>query len=226
MKYIWEIPDLMNSHVKTQDCEAVGRVFALVALIIYVFLITGCSVPYQGERVQTTQEMLKEIDNLSTDDAIEILKSYFQKKTERYESTITSDEWERMKDEMNSKPWLERQRTTANMDQSRRAWDEWIVTGTAIVHHRYLEDYYRWVEVRQSKYEQQSIPPETEVTKWRFVDIVELRNVTHPTGLAGLRMYCDIKAGSGPTFWLYPDNPRDLALLTKAFIKLCPNIKP
>jgi len=203
-----------------------NKVLVILSTTMYLLMLTGCSESYQGERINLSPTMLQEINNMSTDEAVGILKLYFQKEAEKYASVITSEEWKRMKDEMNSKPWLERQLTTANLNESsRRKWHEWVATTSAIVHRIYLEDYSHWVKVSQTRSELQRIPPETEVTEFRYTDVIELRTVTNNNGKRGLRLYCDTKNGSGYSFWSYPDDDKDLEPLTRAFIKLCPNIR-
>lgn len=211
-------------------CTALGLAPFIYALLL---LLVGCSPSYQGKRLQPSAEILQEIENMSHDQAVETLKLCFQKNTEKYESVITSQEWEEMKAAMNSSPWLERQLTSANLDEPRRHWYEWRVTGIGIEYRTHHEDYSRWVEKREPAAgmsvriwkKRQPVPPETTVTTYRYADVIELRTHTDSSGKAGLRLYCDVRAGSGSSFWLYPDEGEDLEPLTKALIRLCPNIK-
>lgn len=216
-----------------QYSQTASKVLAMLVPFIFVFLLTGCSVSYQGERVQLSPEMIQEINSVSTDEAIETLKDYYEKQMETYDSYITSDEWERMKEEMHSKRWIERQLTTGNLDESRKTWHEWVATTTAIEHRTYREDTSEWVETSRTPYaygttivrERQQVPPETIIDEYRYTDVIELRTITSNNGKVGLILYCDVKTGSGFSFWTYPGNDKDIKSLTMAFIKLCPNIR-
>ena len=225
-----------------QHVMIASKLLTTLLCVFSVCFVTGC-ISYEGERAKLTPDMRQEIDRMSTDEAVGVIRQWYSKLTDANDSYITVDEWKKKSRAMSpdNTPSADdlgqiRYRHWVNAIPSRRTagyvfedippetWQGVVVTPKAIEYRTYIAGCWKWywVLTQHKKW----YPPKTDTRECRYRDMEELRIVQRPNGKKTLTLYSGYNIITG--YWyitMIPATEDDFRSLKLALIKLCPKIK-